>query len=163
MDSLFSHAPEPEPDDVGRPDVELTRVVPRETGEAATGFLEYIHLWWPPELARFGAGTYLELEDGNLVETGPDGDELVWAAVTAVGPDGEVELEWQFGQAPGRPGHVSIRFEAGGPRPDTADTGGTTVRLRHTDIHAGDDGEVPDFRAFWDEALTHYARFMGAR
>lgn len=168
MDSLFSHAADSAPeDDGGRPDVDLSRTVPRETGEAATGFLEYIHLWWPSELTRFGAGTYLELEDGNLVETGPDGDELLWAAVTGVEPDGGVRLEWHFGQAPGRPGNVTIRFEASGPpaRPDSAgpDADGTTVRLRHTDIHAGDDGEVADFHTFWDQALTHYARFMGAR
>lgn len=161
MESLFSHGPEPEADDDGRPDVDLSFHVPRDTGEAATGFLEYIHLWWPQELTRFGVGTYLELDDGNLVETGPDGDELVWAAVAGVAPDGGIRLEWHFGQAHGRPGQVTVRFDAAGS--SDPGTSGTTVRLRHADIHIGNEGEVADFNTFWNQALTHYARFMGAR
>jgi len=154
--SLFSHAPEPEPEGSREPiaDVEETCVVPRETEEAFRGFHEYPHLWWPTEFTEFGEGTHVEFEGGALVETSEDEETAARAAVQEIRPGQLLELEWNPGTGSTT---VTITF--------TSDGTGTIVAVRHTGFDAvpGGAGQREETQTLWRNVLQRYARFMGAR
>lgn len=154
--SLFSHAPEPEPESPREPvsDVEETCVVPRETEEAFRGFHEYPHLWWPTEFTAFGEGTHVEFEGGALVETSEEEESATRAAVQEIRPGQLLELEWNPGTGSTT---VSVSF--------TAEGTGTALRILHTGFDSIPDGadQREASEALWRNVLQRYARFMGAR
>ncbi|MER2136203.1 MAG: SRPBCC domain-containing protein [Arthrobacter sp.] len=154
--SLFSHAPEPEPQGSREPiaDVEESCTVPRETEEAFRGFHEYPHLWWPAKFTDFGEGTHVEFEGGALVETSEEEKTALRAAVQQIQPAKLLELEWNPGTGSTA---VTISFKA-------ADAG-TAVTVRHTGFGAVPDGAAQRAEAetLWRNVLQRYARFMGAR
>lgn len=154
--SLFSHAPEPEPEGARAPvaDVIENCVVPRETDEAFRGFHEYPHLWWPAEFTDFGEGSHVEFEGGALVETSEGDETEIRAAVQEIRPGELLELEWNPGTGSTS---VSIAFTAEGPE--------TAVTVRHTGFDTAPDGAAQreEAGALWRNVLQRYARFMGAR
>lgn len=158
--SLFSHAPEPEPEraPLQVPDIEESCVVPRETGEAFSGFHEYPHLWWPEDFSTFGEGMHPEFEGGSLTETSVDEEKALWATVREVRAGELLVLDWFLGHGASVPTDVEVRFE-----PAAAGTG-TSVTLVHTGF-----GRLPDgadvrerMAGQWRNALQRYSRFMGA-
>ena len=154
--SLFSHAPEPEPEGTRVPvaDLQESCTVPRETEEAFRGFHEYPHLWWPTEFTEFGEGTHVEFEGGSLIETSEDEETAVRAAVQEIRPGEVMELEWNPGTGSST---VTINFAADGT--------GTAVTIRHTGFDTVPDGagQRQEAEALWRNVLQRYARFMGAR
>ena len=154
--SLFSHAPEPEPERSREPvaDVQETCNVPRETEEAFRGFHEYPHLWWPAEHTEFGEGTHIEFEGGALVETSEEEETRARAEVRQIQPGQLLELEWNPGTGSTT---VTIGF--------TARDAGTDVSIRHSGFDAVPDGASQRVEAetLWRNVLQRYARFMGAR
>ena len=154
--SLFSHAPEPEPEGTRAPvaDIEESCTVPRETEEAFRGFHEYPHLWWPTEFTVFGEGTHVEFEGGALVETSEDEEAAARAAVRQIQPGQLLELEWNPGTGSTA---VTITFAPDGT--------GTSVSIRHTGFDAVPDGAAQrdEAESLWRNVLQRYARFMGAR
>ena len=156
--SLFSHAPEPEPEKQREPvaDVEDGCTVPRETDEAFRGFHEYPHLWWPQEFTSFGDGTHLEFEGGALVETSLDEETATGGTVLDIRPGELLELEWV--PVDGAAGSTTVQVTF------TEIKGGTVVRVRHTGFSDTPDGaeQRKDAEVLWRNVLQRYARFMGA-
>lgn len=154
--SLFSHAPEPEPERSREPipDVEQTCTVPRETEEAFRGFHEYPHLWWPTDFTEFGEGTHVEFEGGALVETSEDEENAIRAAVQQIQPGKLLQLEWNSGAASTA---VTVSFSSEGIE--------TAVTVRHTGFDGIPDGAAQraEAESLWRNVLQRYARFMGAR
>ena len=162
--SLFSHAPEPEEpaaSAVDVPPVCLERQVPRDLHEAFNGFTEYVHLWWPESFSQTGEGMFPEFEAGELVETSPSGERILWATVHRREQDRSLELQWVLGHNPRIPSTVEVRFE------QVPETDEETTRV--TLVHAGwssqqDPAETRErFNQSWTEVMDRYARFMGAR
>ncbi|MBD8045228.1 SRPBCC domain-containing protein [Arthrobacter sp. Sa2BUA2] len=157
--SLFSHAPDPEPQRgaASVADIEESCVVPRETDEAFRGFHEYLHLWWPAEFSTYGEGMHPEFESGSLTETSLDEETALWATVREIRPDELLAMDWFLGHSPTVSTSVELRFE---PQENH-----TRVTVQHSGFGRIPDGlEVRDRLAGqWRNVLQRYARFMGAR
>lgn len=164
--SLFSHAPEPEDRGAGTaaaPAVTVSRIVPRELHEAFNGFIEYIHLWWPESFSEYGEGMFPAFEGDAVIETADTGETALWAKVLRRIQDSALDLQWVAGHDPQQPTDVTVRFETAGRDETGAEQTEVTV------VHDGF-SRLPDpretqaaFARSWDDAMTRYARFMGAR
>jgi hypothetical protein len=157
MDGLFSHAPEPaaHPGAHPAPPETWCIVVPTGMVEAAEGFLDYLHLWWPTSLySMAGAGGQLWWDQTRLVEESEDGQEFVWGDTEVWDPPLTVSAEIGLPGAEGdrwvltmEPDATSCHVHFRAPRP----------RRR-----PGQEGSEPVQDDFWGSVLSFYARFMGA-
>lgn len=157
--SLFSHAPDPEPQQATSAvaDIVESCVVPRETEEAFSGFHEYLHLWWPEEFSTFGEGMHPEFEGGSLTETSLDEETALWATVREIRPGELLSMDWFLGHSPATATGVELKFE---PQEE-----GTRVTMLHSGFGRLPDGEEVRERLArqWRNVVQRYARFMGAR
>ena len=158
--SLFSHAEQPEPakKHIAVPDVVVERRVPRELHEAFNGFTEYLHLWWPEEFTEFGEGTHPEIESASLIESGPEGQTMLWATVSNRVQDTEIALDWVKGHSAQTPTAVRISFVP-------IDEATTSVTVTHSGFGtvANPVETQGEFSVAWPQILDRYARFMGAQ
>ncbi|MGO3153404.1 MAG: hypothetical protein ACTIJJ_12430 [Galactobacter sp.] len=161
MDGLFSDAPDPavHPGTHPTPPENWTIELPVGMMQAAQGFLDYLHLWWPTSLYSVGgAGGQLWWDAERLVEETDDGESIVWATTEVWDPPLTVSCElslpgvsgdrWVFTVEPGS-GVSHVHFRAPRPR-----------RLPGTGDSATERGGIPD--DFWGSVLGFYGRFMGA-
>ena len=86
MEPLFSHAPDPVEDPGGTEAPVESEVLhcdlPRDLVECASGFVEYLNLWWPAELLP-ESGEGAALEESDIVAMTSDGHTLLWGSVSA--------------------------------------------------------------------------------
>ncbi len=98
--------------------------VRRTPAEAFALFTDDIGAWWP--LAThgvYGDGGTVGFEGDRLVERSADGEESVWASVTAWEPGGRLVLEWHPGRTSDDATEVEVLF--------LADDAGTRVEVLH--------------------------------
>lgn len=159
MDSLFSHAPEPEEpavsaasSDASAPSIHVVRV-PVESDQAFEGFMEYIHLWWPSQFTSFGAGTFVSVDMEAIGEEGgPESKWLEWGTVSESVAARQIDIDWLY------PSRSSLEFRFEDVSPSGAD-----VALQVTGCPAlvnREDGS--EIILEWNTILGFYARFMGA-
>lgn len=159
MDSLFSHAPNPDENFAQPADSEPSREqrfevrVPVETDQAFEGFTAYPHLWWPTEFTAFGSGTHVSIDDEAMGEESDNsGQWLEWGVIGEFVPAEHLELTWTIDPV----AHVHVAFQPAGPSASTVvvNITGATLLKREADgiVRAVD----------WDRVLGFYARFMGA-
>lgn len=157
MSSLFSHAgtgadPEIRAEAPGSRIAAV--VVPAGPEHAFEGFTDYIHLWWPTECTDFGEGTFVEFDDGVLIEESDDGEEAVWARERSRATPHQLVLSWENGWDPFAPSRVRLDFARNGT--------GTTVTLTQDGWESGSGGrEQYDQYNDWPRILDRYLRFMG--
>ncbi len=88
-------------------------------------FTEGIGRWWPLEkLSLHGQDSTVAFTDGQIVESSPDGERVVWGTVTRWDPPGAVAFTWHPGYCADRASHVEVTFAAAAAQ--------TLVRLEHT-------------------------------
>lgn len=157
MSSLFSHAPEPVPENDSVPAARsAVAVVPLPIAEAFDGFTDGIHLWWPMNThSGFGGESHVGFEDGFLVEDSFTGTQCMWGEVQLWEEPASLVLKWQLGDNPLTPTIVGIDFTAVGES-------STTVTLKHDGWTPGEVGhEQYEKYCDWPLILSRYARFMG--
>lgn len=159
MDSLFSHAPEPEEpavpaasSDKSSPSIHVVRV-PVESDQALEGFMEYIHLWWPSQFTSFGAGTFVSVDMEAIGEEGgPESKWLEWGTVSESLAAHQINIDWLY------PSRSSLEFTFVDVSPSGAEV---TLKVtgRPALVNREDGSEII---IEWDTILGFYARFMGA-
>jgi len=157
MDELFSHAPQATPAHGTAEVVDDVRAhVPQLPEQAAEGFTDYLHLWWPVGIFSLaGPGSHVWWDERGCGEEAETGEVHVWGRTLRWDwPRGaEAELTLANEQRLS----LSVMIEASGQ--------GSTVLLRATrpeeiPAHPGrEGGEAP--RDVWEQVLGFYARFMG--
>lgn len=161
MDGLFSHASGSSPHEGTHPAApeNWSVAVPVGMVQAAEGFLEYLHLWWPTSVYSVGgAGGQLWWDRDRLVEGTESGESITWGITEVWDPPLTVSCEislpgaagdrWVLTVEPG-PSSSMVHFRA--PRPRWSPSGNETV---------GEAAALSD--DFWGTILGFYARFMGA-
>ena len=127
-------------------------VVPAGPDVAFRVFVEQIGRWWPLEqLSVFGAAATVGFEEGDIVETGPQGQRSVWGSVTTWCPGDEVAFTWHPGRDAGGASHVTVTFR---PTDD-----GTLVSLVHGgwDAFADPAAARAEYDGGWAMVLDRYA------
>jgi uncharacterized protein YndB with AHSA1/START domain/uncharacterized protein YciI len=86
-------------------------VVPAGPDVAFEVFTRRIGDWWPVErFSVHGAKATAAFRDGRLVETGPDGEEVVWGTVLDWEPPRMLRLTWHPGRGADRASEVEVSF-----------------------------------------------------
>ncbi|AIX99602.1 MULTISPECIES: SRPBCC family protein [Arthrobacter] len=156
MQNLFSHAHEP--DYVASRETEQLEgvvLIDVPMDQAFDGFTDGIHLWWPvSEQSVFGEGSHVALLRDHLVEESADGEEIVWADISAWESPSHLALQWVSGNVSENHQEVDISFEL-------ADGGMTKVSVTYDHDPGAEAAEDGTFACDWSLILSRYARFMG--
>jgi len=102
--------------------------VPLTPRKAFELFTSGIGRWWPFESHSVYGSEAVSLEfqarvGGQLIESGPGGQQSVWGTVDGFDPPNMVSFTWHPGREPTNPTHVTVSF--------APVTGGTRVVLLH--------------------------------
>ena len=135
------------------PPIRRQVVVPAPPDRAFDVFTRDIGAWWPVHRhSVHGAGSRPAFTGGELVETGPGGEQVPWGSVLAWEPPHRPRITWHPGYEAERAGEVEVTFAP-------ADDGTTLVTLTH---HGWD--RFPDpaaaresYGAGWPVVLAAYA------
>jgi hypothetical protein len=155
MDGLFSHASEPEHPSGLHPSApqDWLLELPCSLVQAAEGFLDYLHLWWPLGLYSVGgAGGQLWWDRDCLMEETPSGDQVVWGGTEVWDPPLTMSVELAL------PGAENDRWVVS----MTPQATSTTVELRAPLPRKNPHDASPPEADFWGTVLGYYGRFMGA-
>jgi uncharacterized protein YciI len=88
-------------------------------------FTAGIGRWWPLEkLSLHGQDSTVAFTDGQIVETSPEGEQVLWGTVTRWDPPGAEAFTWHPGYSADRSSHVEVTFAAAAAQ--------TLVRVEHT-------------------------------
>jgi uncharacterized protein YndB with AHSA1/START domain/uncharacterized protein YciI len=93
------------------PPIRRQIAVPAAADVAFRIFVERIGAWWP--LAAFsvhGEKAAVEFRDGQLIETGPDGQVAEWGTVLHWQPPHELRMTWHPGRDSAQAGEVQVSF-----------------------------------------------------
>jgi uncharacterized protein YndB with AHSA1/START domain/uncharacterized protein YciI len=138
---------------VSLPPIRRQVLVPAPADRAFDVFTERIGTWWP--VARhsvYGAGATPAFRDGQLIETGPEGDEVPWGTVLDWEPPRLLRLTWHPGYEAERASEVEVSFA---PVTDTL----TMVTLTHRGWERFPDPQAArdEYRNGWPLVLGGYA------
>jgi uncharacterized protein YciI len=76
-------------------------------------FTAGIGRWWPLEkLSLHGRGSTVAFTGGQIVESSPDGERVVWGTVTRWDPPAALAFTWHPGYSADRASHVEVTFAA---------------------------------------------------
>jgi len=155
MDGLFSHpvSPEPPAAESGSSDVRVSLEIPGDAMQAAEGFLDYVHLWWPVSLYSVtGPGAQVWWDEDGIVEEAEDGSRHAWGSTRSADPPLEQSVLLELPGAEGDLWTLSIspegrcaRVEFCAPLPRS--------------LPQAPGKPVPE--DLWEQVLGFYARFMG--
>jgi uncharacterized protein YndB with AHSA1/START domain/uncharacterized protein YciI len=135
------------------PPIRRQVVVPAGPQVAFDVFTQRIGDWWPVErFSVFGAEATATFRDDKLVETGPAGDETVWAEVLEWQPPRLLRMTWHPGQDAAKASEVEVGFA---PVGDAL----TLVTITHTgwEQYADPAAARDEYRNGWPGVLAGYA------
>ncbi|MCB4207819.1 hypothetical protein H9I38_03375 [Arthrobacter sp. UM1] len=175
MEPLFSHAPDPveEPGWTEAPvETEVLHCdLPRDLVECASGFVEYLNLWWPAELLPESAEG-AALEGSDIIAMTSDGHTLLWGSVSAeqtgdaanpgllfcISPAGEDEAR---SARQSREGLGLVLSLSESPAAGDSDTPSDTTRL-HAVLRTGGGPNAALSPDAAQRIAASYAGFMGS-
>ncbi len=137
--------------------INKTLTVPLNAAEAFALFTDQIDTWWPKASHSVkGAKSRLTFpthKDGEITETGEDGEIAVWGKLIAYDPGKYLAFSWHPGRSEKEATIVTVTFT------ETAD--GTLCALTHGGFDIlGDtaDAVSTSYLKGWDMVLGCYAR-----
>lgn len=112
-------------------------VVACEPEVAHRVFREEIGAWWPLEaVSCFGVGARVAVENGEIIETSPEGERAVWGTLLRDEPPHTLAFTWHPGLNPEDATRVTVTFA---PVPDGRST---RVTLLHDGWEAYGDADI---------------------
>ncbi len=114
-------------------------------------FVTRIGAWWPlAQLSVCGAGSRVEFDGDDIIETDPDGRRSVWGSVTSRRPGQALAFSWHPGRDADHASHVTVTFEPVGEH--------TLVRLVHDgwEAFAEPAAARAEYDSGWPMVLARY-------
>jgi uncharacterized protein YndB with AHSA1/START domain/uncharacterized protein YciI len=133
------------------PPIRREIVVDADQDTAFEAFTGRIGRWWPVgELSVHGAGSTVEILDGQIVERSTAGETAIWGAVTSWDPPAMLAFTWHPGQPPDRASQVRVTFTDLGEQ--------TRVRLEHSgwEVFSDPAAARAEYDQGWPQVLECY-------